>query len=102
MRMFPSLCASALLLMWSGANAQSDPQSEHLNSPPSKGVGTRAIGQHDKDLREQIDAWFKDCSSSWDAGTQMSKKEFDSACERSARERVEFLDEEEKNLERPK
>ena len=102
MRTFPSVCASALLLMWSGANAQSDAQSERLDSSPSKDVGTRAIGQHDMDLREQMEAWYKDCSSSWDAGTQMSKKEFDAACERSARERVEFLDEDEKNLERPK
>ena len=100
MRTFPSVCASALLLMWSGANAQSDAQSERLDSSPSKDVGTRAIGQQDE--RERIEAWYKDCSSSWDAGTQMSKKEFDAACRRSAEERTEFLDEEKKNLERPK
>jgi len=96
MRTFPSLCAIALLLTWTGASAQSDAQSKRPHSSPSKGVGTRAIGQYDHDLRERMNAWYKDCRSHWDASTHMSKKDYDRTCHRMARERIKFLSEQDK------
>jgi hypothetical protein len=92
MRTFASVCAVALLLTCSGASAQSDAQSKR----PSKGVGTRAIGQHDQDLRARVDAWYKDCRSSWEATTHMSKRDYDRTCQRMARERIKYLSEQEK------
>jgi hypothetical protein len=92
MRTFASVCAFALLLTWSGASAQSDAQSKR----PSKGVGTRAIGQNDQDLRARVDAWYKDCRSSWEATTHMSKRDYDRTCQRMARERIKYLSEQEK------
>lgn len=91
MRMFASVCAFALLLTWSVASAQTDAQSKR----PSKGVGTRAIGQHDQDLRARMDAWYKDCRSSWEATTHMSKRDYERTCQRMARERIKYLSEEE-------
>ena len=96
MRTFASVCAFALLLAWSGASAQSDAQSKR----PSKGVGTRALGQNDQDLRARMDAWYKDCRSSWEATTHMSKKDYERTCQRMARERIKYLSEQEKTVKR--
>ena len=96
MRAFASVCAFALLLTWNGASAQSDAQSKR----PSKGVGTRAIGQNDQDLRARMDAWYKDCRSSWEATTHMSKKDYERTCQRMARERIKYLSDEEKTRKR--
>src|SRR5215813_4781545 len=96
MRTFPSACAFALLLTWSGASAQSDAQSKRLHSSLSKGVGTRAIGQYDQGLRERMNAWYEDCRRHWDAATHMSKRDYERTCHRMARERIKFLSEQEK------
>ena len=42
-----------------------------------------------------MDAWYKDCRSSWEATTHMSKRDYERTCQRMARERIKYLSEEE-------
>jgi hypothetical protein len=91
MRTFSIVCTIALLLGWNGASAQSDAQSKPPDSPHSK-----TAEQYDQNLRKRMDSWYEDCRSSWDASTHMTKSEYENTCRRMARERVEFLSEQEK------
>lgn len=97
MRTSPSVFALSLLLSCSWVNAQSDGQSKQPPPAPSKGVGSRALGQYPRDMRDPEDmrahmqAWYEDCSKGWDAKTHMSKKDYERTCRRMAHERIKFL-----------
>jgi hypothetical protein len=102
MRSLPSVLALSLLLMWSGANAQSDAQAKHSPQSSSKAVGSRALGQAPKDIHAQMNAWYEDCRHGWDAKTHMSKKDYQRTCRRMAHERVKFINDEAKRAGRAK
>ena len=63
-------------------------QSSHLQR-----VGSRALGQYPRDMRDPEDmrahtpAWYEDCSKGWDAKTHMSKN-YERTCRRMAHERI--------------
>jgi len=95
--MFPSVSASALPFVWSGANAQSDTQFRRLQSSPSKGAGSRAIGQYEPYLHARITTWYEDCRKGWNAKSHMSERDYERACLQMARERIKFLDDEAKS-----
>ena len=96
MRMLQGVVALALLLVCTGANAQSDAKSERPPPTSSKGVGTRALGSYPQDMRAQMKAWYEDCRKGWDAKTHMSKRDYESTCRRMAHERIKFLKDESK------
>ena len=96
MRTLQGVAALSLLLVWSGANAQSNTKSERPPPASSKGVGTRALGSVPQDVRAQMKAWYEDCRKGWDATTHMSKRDYESTCRRMARERIKFLKDESK------
>jgi hypothetical protein len=78
MRALPSLTALIVGLALQGAYAQSVAQGERPKEPV-------------KDLRAQTDTWFKDCKQGWDAGTHMSRRDYERTCLRMAQERVKFM-----------
>jgi len=100
MRMLQAVAALSLLLVWSGADAQSDAKSERPPPTSSKGVGTRALGSLPQDLRAQMKAWYEDCRKGWDVSTHMSKRDYASTCRRMAHERIKFLRDESKKATR--
>jgi len=90
MRAFLSLFALIVPLALHGANAQSAAQGER----PKEQV---------PDVRAQTDTWFKDCKQGWDAGTHMTRRDYERTCLRMAQERVKFMREWEKpGADRPK
>ena len=89
-----AMVSFSLLLTVTGASAQSDVATKRQPSASSKGVGTRALGAHPKDMRTRMNAWYEDCRKGWDAKTHMSKKDYDRTCRRMAHERIKFLTEE--------
>jgi hypothetical protein len=91
-----STMAFSLLLTVTSAKAQSDVQAKHQPSPPSKGVGTRALGQYPKEMHARMNAWYEDCRKHWDAETHMSKRDYESTCRRMAHQRIKFLIDKEK------
>jgi len=90
MRACLSLFALIVALAFHGANAQ------------SAGKGERPKEQV-PDIRAQTDTWFKDCKQGWDAGTHMTRRDYERTCLRMAQERVKFMREFEKPAgDRPK
>jgi predicted component of type VI protein secretion system len=83
MRAFLSLFALIVALASHGANAQSAAPGER----PKEQV---------PDVRAQTDTWFKDCKQGWDAGTHMTRRDYERTCLRMAQERVKFMREWEK------
>ena len=96
MRSLPAVCTLLLLLSSDASNAQSDAQSKHPPSSSSKDVGTRALGQYDEYLHARITTWYEDCLKGWNATSYMSESDYEHTCLQAARERVEFLDDEDK------
>src|SRR5262245_53703836 len=50
-----------------------------------------------KTVRDQTDAWFKDCKQGWGAATHMSRKAYERTCLRMSQERIKFMRDWEKN-----
>ena len=96
MRSLPTVCTLLLLLSLDASNAQSDAQSEHSPSSSSKGVGTRALDQHDEYLHARITTWYEDCRKGWNATSHMSESDYEHTCLQVARERFKFFDDEDK------
>jgi transcription elongation factor len=89
MRVLPSLCALLLSLACPAAHAQAAATGESTPSQPAK--PTPAVTAPVPDVRSQTDAWFKDCKHGWDAGTHMSRRDYERTCLRMAQERVKFM-----------
>jgi hypothetical protein len=89
MRAMPSLCALILGLAGHGAHAQSAAQGESAPSLLPKPAA--ALTEPVDDIRGQTNAWFKDCNQGWDAGTHMSRRDYERTCLRMAQERVKFM-----------
>ena len=94
MRALPSLCALILGLACHGAHAQSAAQGE--SAPTLQPKPAPALTEPVKDIRGQTNAWFKDCKQGWDAGTHMSRRDYERTCLRMAQERVKFMQDWEK------
>ena len=88
MRRLPSFSLLAVVLMGTGAHGQSAPQTEAIASPPQP---TAASKEPVKDIHAQTEAWFKDCKQGWDAGTHMSRRDYERTCLRMAQERIKFM-----------
>lgn len=86
MRVLPTVSLLALLFAIGAADAQSAAPSEGA-PPKSASAATEPV----KSLQEQTDAWFKDCKQGWDAGTHMSRKDYERTCLRMAQERIKFM-----------
>jgi hypothetical protein len=102
MRTLPNVLALLVLLSCSGANAQSNERSKQASALSSKGVGTRALGEFPKDMRDHMQAWYQDCRRGWDAKTHMSKKDYERTCRRMAHERIKYLHDDTKSRSRSK
>jgi len=74
--------------MGTGAHAQSAPQPEAVTSPPQPAAASK---EPVKDIQAQTEAWFKDCKQGWDAGTHMSRRDYERTCLRMAQERIKFM-----------
>jgi|RhiMethySRZTD1v2_1073278.scaffolds.fasta_scaffold10624_17 hypothetical protein len=102
MRTWPSVYALSLLLVWSGASAQSDLRSTPLPSASSKDVGSRAPGKYEDYLHARITSWYEDCLKGWNAASHMSQRHFERVCLEMARERIKFIEDEAKRKVRAK
>jgi len=67
-------------------------------SPPAKGPPKVAVTAEKPDctgnpsqIRACGELWVKQCMGDWDAGTHMTKQEYNRVCRRVANERVKFL-----------
>ena len=101
MRPLPAVCALAVLLAGAAASSQTPLPSEGASASPPKPVA--APKEPMKDARERTDQWFKDCKLGWDAGTHMSRRDYERTCLRMAQERVKFMrDWEKTGSDRPK
>ena len=89
MRASSSLCLLILLLACPGAHAQSTGKGDNVPSPLPKAAAP--VQEPAKDIRGQTDAWFEDCRQGWDAGTHMSRRDYERTCLRMAQERVKFM-----------
>jgi predicted component of type VI protein secretion system len=78
MRALPSFTVLIAALAVQGAYAQTLTQGERPKEPV-------------KDLRAQTDTWFRDCKQGWDAGTHMTRRDYERTCLRMAQERVKFM-----------
>jgi len=86
----PRLFALAVILAGTaayGQSSQSPPASENASAAVPKPVAKEPV----KNIRDETDAWFKDCKLGWDAGTHMSKRDYERTCLRMAQERVKFM-----------
>ena len=89
MRASSSLCVLILLLACPEAHAQSTAKGDNAPSALPKAAGP--VQEPANDIRGQTDAWFKDCKQGWDAGTHMSRRDYERTCLRMAQERVKFM-----------
>src|SRR5215475_14048660 len=108
--------SSLLLVFWgvvwalagTGACAQSAAPSDQSAAPAEQSAApsdTTALlpkpapapKDPSKTVRDQTDAWFKDCKQGWDAATHMSRKAYERTCLRMAQERIKFMRDWEKN-----
>jgi hypothetical protein len=78
MRALPGVAVLFVGLTFHAAYAQSVAQRE---SPK----------EESKDIRARTDTWFKDCKQGWDAGTHMTRRDYERTCLRMAQERVKFM-----------
>jgi len=78
MRALSSLSALIVSLAFHAAYAQSVAPSERAKEPV-------------KDISAQTEAWFKDCKQGWDAGTHMTRRDYERTCLRMAQERIKFM-----------
>jgi predicted component of type VI protein secretion system len=89
MRCLPSFSfLVAIVLVGTGAHAQSAPQSQAVASPPQPAAASK---EPVKDIHAQTEAWFKDCKQGWDAATHMSRRDYERTCLRMAQERIKFM-----------
>jgi predicted component of type VI protein secretion system len=87
MRCLPSFSfLVAIVLVGTGAHAQSAPQSQAV-TPPQPAASKEPV----KDIHAQTEAWFKDCKQGWDAATHMSRRDYERTCLRMAQERIKFM-----------
>ena len=101
MRPLPALCALAVLLAGTAVSSQTPLPNESAAASPAKPVA--APKAPIKDAAERTDQWFKDCKLGWDAGTHMSRRDYERTCLRMAQERVKFMrDWEKPGSDRPK
>ena len=51
---------------------------------------------HRLKMHARITTWYEDCLKGWNATSYMSESDYEHTCLQAARERVEFLDDEDK------
>jgi len=69
------------------AFAQSGTRPRRTASATPEGKSAEEIRQ----INERVTAWLKTCLTDWDAGTHMTKQEWNATCNRVAMERGQFL-----------
>jgi hypothetical protein len=78
------IVASALLIFSATAFAQS-------NRPSSPTPPAQKSAAEVQAIKDRVAEWLKTCMADWDQATHMSKKEWQTTCERVATERGKFL-----------
>lgn len=94
------LFISSLLLVLATAEvvaprrAAETPANEEKASPAPDAKQSSKAQRSPAEMRKLSDAFFKQCLNDWDAGTHMSKQQWQRTCRRLADNRVKFMVEE--------
>jgi hypothetical protein len=74
------------------ASSASEAAKEPQSPPPAE--GEPKAKKSPAEIRKISDAYYKQCLQDWDAGTHMTKKEWQRTCRRLVDNRVKFMVEE--------
>ena len=90
MRMLLCICRLSAAFAQAAAYAQSDDKSSAAAVAAAR---TTLPNSSEKPERQQARgrAWFARCMQDWDAGTHMTKNEWEGTCRRLAQERTKFV-----------
>jgi hypothetical protein len=93
MRLLLGICALSFAIGHGVANGQSDSQSKSAG-PSTKATESAGLPNSEEtpeQLKARGRAWFGRCMQDWDAGTHMSKKDWERTCRRLALDRTKFV-----------
>jgi hypothetical protein len=84
------ICGLSAAFAQGAADAQSDDKS---NADPVAAARATLPNSSEKPEQQQARgrAWFARCMKDWDAGTHMTKNEWQGTCRRLAQERTKFV-----------
>jgi hypothetical protein len=84
------ICGLSAAFAQGAAYAQSDDKSS-TDSVAAARANLPNSGEKPEQLKERGRAWFARCMKDWDAGTHMTKKDWERTCRRLAQERTKFV-----------
>ena len=67
------------------------PTAAYAQSPSDDAPSKRQSLESSDEYKSRVQAWLLDCTQSWDAGTHMTKQQWEHSCRRAAKERVKYL-----------
>ena len=90
MRMLLCICGLSAAIAQGAAYAQSDGQSTAASVAAARATLPNS-GEKPEQLRARGRAWYARCMQDWDAGTHMTKNDWERTCRRLALERTKFV-----------
>jgi hypothetical protein len=89
-RILLCICGLSIIVGFGAAFAQSDDQS-YAAAVAAARASLPNSGEKPEQTQARGRAWFARCMRDWDAGTHMTKKDWERTCRRLALERTKFV-----------
>jgi hypothetical protein len=90
MRILLGICRLSAVIACGAAYAQSDGQSSAASVAAARATLPNS-GEKPEQSQARGRAWFARCMQDWDAGTHMTKQDWERTCRRLAQERTKFV-----------